>query len=120
MKYLLEYNNIEIISKIIDENNNIEDLIKLKSYLTNEFLNQDLAQFIKHNIIGDKAFKRRDLLNGVVRINKLERNPKVIDSIGIGKTKLSRQPKVGEYTTEKYESLLNLYGYSLEKLSKKK
>lgn len=108
--------------------NNLHDLKEIRSYAneqikllggTNErteeecirILNLRIQDLVKMHISSDGAFKRFSLIKAV---SSIEKYPLVVDTIGIGKKYLLTQFGLGEYTVEKYEEILNSYGYSLE------
>lgn len=136
----------ELIDDLINEDllkGNIKELIKLRNFLNKQLfsintsiknhkeynptedniLNLSLVKFLQDNVKGNSSFKRGVLIIQFARINGISniRDVRVSDTLGISKEELlSYKNGAGKYTVQKYDELLQLYGYSLSKDEKAK
>ena len=119
-----------IMTGIIDnatDNNDLDDLRKVRNYLNKkivklesndyfkeeeyEILTQDLKGFLNGKIL-DSSFKRLSFVVAVMNIRR-KNSVYVFDTIGLDESTLMKHSGIGQSTIEEYEMILNNYGLSM-------
>lgn len=119
-----------IMTGIIDnatDNNDLDDLKKVRNYLNKkivklesndyfkeeeyEILTQDLKGFLNGKIL-DSSFKRLSFVVAVMNIRR-KNSVYVFDTIGLDESTLMKHSGIGQSTIEEYEMILNNYGLSM-------
>ena len=119
-----------IMTGIIDnatDNNDLDDLRKVRNYLNKkivklesndyfkeeeyEILTQDLKGFLNGKIL-DSSFKRLSFVVAVMNIRR-KNSIYVFDTIGLDESTLMKHSGIGQSTIEEYEMILNNYGLSM-------
>lgn len=124
----------EIIKKIIDKENDLNNLEQMRRWITQraqliqtaqsispeynvDILKRSFKKFIKKNLNTSqkKAFKMTSVIIRITNYRNLDdwRELKVYHAIGIGENVLKSQTGVGEKSIQILEQLLNQYGFSL-------